>query len=567
MSKTGRKTKGGITRRGALGAGLAASVAACAKGGEKTGLQVSDDMFPLGIASGDPLSDRVLFWTAIPNEAQGDLICEVAKMPDFKTIAAIGAAKIGATAPGLPVRACKADVDGLQPGTEYLYRFRMGNTVSPTGRTKTLPTGKVDEIKLALISCTNYPQGYFHTYNHIANSEPLDLVLHVGDYIYEYGAGVYAAKSAPEMGRVVDPPHECVSYEDYSRRYIQYHRDANTKAAHAAAPWMIIWDDHESANNPWMHGAQNHQPDKEGSWADREAASLRAFYDWTPSREPAPGLPRASYWRAADFGDLARLMVIETRFSGRSKQITDWPVPLDADPDSPETQAKIKAFEAEAAAPNRHMLGAPQAKWLAKNLKDSTKMGQPWQLLGNQVLLAKVRGPDYMGRIPTTLRDQIKKQSPYLFKYLYRTRFHTWLNLDAWDGYGAARERLYDKVKAAGANLVVLTGDTHEFNASILNDNAGTRVGVELGTSSVSSPGTFTSLWDTGVDWGKMTEDANPDVVLHDASSRGYIRLTVRPDEAVAQYIGTSSVLQKEYTTKVLHTFHITKDEMQRSDA
>jgi phosphodiesterase/alkaline phosphatase D-like protein len=555
----------GLTRRAALSVGGLGvlGTAACSSKPEPRAEAEKTGPFQHGIASGDPLQTRVILWSCISDGGGGAVKWEIASDREMSKLVRSGV---------VPVRhgdivPVKVDADGLGAGTEYFYRFTRKETRSDIGRTKTLPAGKVDQILLAVVSCSNHPAGYFHSYAHLAQAEPVDAVLALGDYIYEYGLGGFATEFAEELQRVPEPIHECVKYEDYATRYAQYHRDPDLQAAHLAAPWILTWDDHETANDSWKGGAQNHDPAKEGDWAAREAASLQAFYEWTPTREPAPDQPRTANYRRFDFGDLASLTMIETRLSGRSEQI-DWdqfPVPVDADPADPAVLEKIRAFDEElVGADDRRMLGNVQAEFVQEALQTSVASGQKWQIIGNQTLFGEVRSPDYMETLPGWLKWLTKRKSQLFYDYFLRSRFHPLLNLDSWDGYPAARERFYDRAKAAGANLLVVTGDTHDFNAFTLRDKSGQRVGAELGTSGVSSPGNYSFIAAPGVNFGELSEATNPDMLLHDTVDTGYIRLVVTADEARAEYIATSSVRQIKWTAEAKYKFQITRDEIKR---
>ncbi len=552
------------TRRAALGAGGLGLLGTAACGAKPTPRdeQIKDGPFQHGIASGDPLQTRVILWTCISGTGGGYVGWEISKDQDFGELAGSGQQMVGQNGP-TPI---KMDVGGLQPGTEYFYRFTRNDVASAIGRTKTLPQGKVDEIALAVVSCSNLPSGYFHSYAHLAASEPVDAVLALGDYIYEYGLGGYGTDDAEALGRVPEPVYECLSYADYAMRYAQYHRDPDLQAAHAIAPWIMTWDDHETANDSFKGGAQNHSED-EGDWATREAASLKAFYDWTPTREPAVDQPRSAFWRRFDFGDLASLTMIETRLSGRSKQITfdEFPVSVDADPDDPEVQAKLEHFEKKIIGrADRRMLGDAQAAFVGEALQSSVASGQAWQIIGNQTLFTETRSPNFMTSLPGWLKFVVRQTSDLFYGYFQRSRFHPLLNLDSWDGYPAARERFYDKVKSAGANMLVVTGDTHDFTASRLRDADGTKVGVELGTSGVSSPGNYSTINAPGVNFGTLTEKQNPDVILHDTSYTGYIRMKVTRQNVLADYIATSSVKVPKWTAETEYQFKVTKADIEQ---
>ncbi|MGB1142637.1 MAG: alkaline phosphatase D family protein, partial [Halioglobus sp.] len=286
------------------------------------GPATTSGQFLHGIASGDPLSDRVILWTRITPDEEGvaGLAWEVASDAQFTDVVASGS---GTTDASVDYTA-KVDVTDLEPGAHYYYRFTSGDNVSAVGSTRTLPVGQVAAASFAVVSCSNYPAGFFHVYREVANQE-LDAVLHLGDYIYEYAADGYASERAEEFGRVSDPETEIVSLSDYRRRYAQYRTDNDLQAAHAAHPFIVVWDDHEitnheSANNPWTEGAQNHQPETEGSFEDRKAAAVQAWYEWLPVRPPSA--QQDIIYRHFNYGDLLDLFMLDTRLIGRDEQNT-----------------------------------------------------------------------------------------------------------------------------------------------------------------------------------------------------------------------------------------------------
>jgi len=449
-----------------------------------------------GVASGDPLEDRVVLWTRITAEATTAPIAvrwDVATDPAFKTIVRQGQA----TAVAARDHTVKVDVTGLKPATDYHYRFRYVRKGKPfgkgvAGRTRTLPKGSTRDVVLAVASCSLYPNGYFNAYDAIARLPRVDAVLHLGDYIYEYGAAAddYGMTSPVAKGRVPDPPREIVSLEDYRRRHAQYKTDPALQAAHARAPWIVVWDDHETADNSWLAGAENHQPKTEGEWAKRKAAGLKAYYEWMPIREPAAGTLAEASWRRFQFGDVATLLMTETRLTARSHQLDygrDLPV-KDGKPD-------FAALAAKLADPDRRMMGQGQEQWLAREIDTSTKAGTAWQVLGNQVVMARVVPPD----LKATMGDaayaaMLAKLPDYVAKPVEESRGLSLAgapgNLDAWDGYPADRARVYDIFKAGKARPIVLAGDSHAFWVNELWDDAGvSRVAAEFGVTSVTSPG------------------------------------------------------------------------------
>jgi alkaline phosphatase D len=534
-----------VDRRGVLSLiGLAAAAPAAAQSPDKAG------RFLHGVASGDPQADRVIIWTRLTTDGNVSQAVgwEMAMDRDFTAVAAKGTAVAG------PDRdfTVKADVTGLKPGTDYFYRFRAQGAVSPIGRTRTLPAAGVRDVVLAVASCALYPQGYFNAYQAIAEEPRLDAVLHLGDYIYEYGGpGSYGMGSAVAGERPHDPPHEIVSLADYRRRHAQYKSDPQLQAAHARAPWIVVWDDHESANDSFLDGAQNHEP-PEGDWAVRKAAALRAYFEWMPIREPASGQGMAeAAMRSFDFGDLAALIMVETRLSGRTQQLT-----LERDLGPGRGPQEVAAFKAKLNDPNRRMMSAAQETWLATELSRSVKAGHTWQVLGNQVLMTRVESPDLKAAltpeqyaaVPQGFRGWIDQMAADARLGLPRA-------LDMWEGYPADRERVYDLARAAGARPIVVAGDSHAFWANELHDAAGRRVACEFGTSGITSPGAGEFL--PGVDLGALIAKAGKEVVFSDQIAHGFVRLTLTPAEAKADMVAVSTITSQTITTSTVKSFRV----------
>ena len=367
-----------------------------------------------GVASGDPLADRVILWTRVtpPPGHQGPLEVrwEIAKDPGMREIVGRGRAA------GHPDRdyTVKVDAPSLAPGGTWYYRFDALGQASPVGRARTLPVGRVEQLRLGVASCSSYPTGYFNAYASLAAREELDAVLHLGDYIYE--AGRDDPYGGSTLGRDSLPVHEIVSLADYRARYAQHRTDPDLQLLHRQHAFIAVWDDHEIANNAWRTGAENHQPESEGSYAARRAAAVRAYFEWMPIRESGPD----RIYRSFRYGDLADLIMLDTRLIGR-----------DAPPQA-EDKGMVVGLEHIADDPRRTLLGAAQEAWLEQELQRSQQAGTRWRLLGQQTMLAK------------------------------RSRPGEYMNGDAWDGYRASRTRLLDQIGPAGVpDVVTLTGDYH----------------------------------------------------------------------------------------------------------
>ncbi|MFZ5482695.1 MAG: alkaline phosphatase D family protein [Pseudomonadota bacterium] len=551
-----------------------------------TGLGLSgcddDDVvirFRHGVASGDPLADRVILWTrATPAEAGDyDIDWEIARDAEFKQLAGHGRVRTGPSQD----YTVKVDASGLQPGTSYFFRFKHGDRVSPVGQTRTLGVGALAQARFAVMTCSNYPAGYFHVYAEAAKRDDLDAVIHLGDYIYEYEAGGYASEDAEALGRVVEPSHELTTLSDYRRRYAQYHGDPDLQALHAKVPFICVWDDHEIANDSYQDGAENHGAD-EGAYSERRAAAVQAFHEWLPTRLPDPANPLKIY-RSFDFGDLLSLHMLDTRNIGRDRQL-DY-----ADYIDPTTGAfNAVAFEADMADPNRQLLGAEQTAWLQGQMAASHAT---WQVLGQQVLMGKMYLPSPLltpsPQAPTvsfaeygslavafgtyqaiaaqlTAAGQPLTPENLLAAGLTAEQLATVndptaqaiiqapsipYNLDAWDGYAVARETVLATVQALDKNLVVLAGDTHNAWASDLKTLAGTQVGVEFATTSVSSPGLEEYLPDIApAELTAGVQQLIPDLKYANTYQRGYLLVTVTATEARGDWYFVDTVKSKTYS-------------------
>jgi len=544
---------------GTLAVGTAASLSGCDAGWFE---------FLHGVASGDPLHDRVMLWTRVTpdaamleaiarleREASTDaearkqlaqvrrvpVLWEVARDPDFRHVVARG------TAPALVERdyTLKVDASGLRAGTTYWYRFNCLGVQSPAGRTRTLPRGSIEQVRLAVFSCSNYPAGYFNVYGAAAKLEGVDAAVHLGDYIYEYAKGGYASAQAEQLGRVSEPAGELLTLADYRTRYAQYRGDADLQALHAALPFIAVWDDHEIANDTWRDGAENHSPATEGLWTARRAAALQAYHEWMPTRLPDAKRPERIF-RSFDFGDLVSLHMLDTRLIGRDRQLalTSYIGPAGFD---------AARFATELADPSRQLLGAEQSAWLTTQLARSTAQ---WQVLGQQVLMGRMHVPSplLLGQITVSgyAALVVKAQTtpalltPQELAILGAPSIP--YNLDAWDGYAAARETLLGTARSLDKNLVVLAGDTHNAWASDLADLQGNAVGVEFATPSVSSPG-FEAIFpaEEPQAFAAALQQLIGPLVYTDTSRRGYMLITATRSELQAQWSYVDTVVSHTY--------------------
>lgn len=449
---------------------------------EWTGDVGPHSLFGHGVASGDPLRDSVILWTRITvDQPDAELFFEVAVDPAFTERVAAGWL-------GLPNPerddTVKIDLDGLNAATTYYYRFWIQGRSSPIGRTRTAPAGVAGQLRFAVCSCSSLAHGYFHNYRHIAQRADLDAVVHLGDYIYEYGTGAYGTV------RAYEPDHEIVSLADYRTRYAQYRGDADLQEVHRQHPFITTWDDHEIANNGWTGGAENHD-DREGDWGTRRADATRAYFEWMPIREGAPG----RLYRDLAYGDLVDIVVLDTRFEGRDEQVL---------------LSDMNALEV-INDPDRQLLGEAQEAWLLDRLSSSTAQ---WKIIAQQVMMAQL--------IITPGEDGAPNR-PFLS--------------DLWDGYEASRRRILEHILDWGiTDVIVVTGDIHTSWASELavdpldpahydpatSDGA---AAVEFVAPGITSPG-------LAVDEGTIAflQGINQHIKWVDLTHRGYMVLDLTPE-------------------------------------
>lgn len=503
-----------MDRRRVVGSGLALGVAALAPEA-----RAREPVFRHGVASGEPAPDRMLLWTRVTGLDQPTGRWRIATDPGLRDVVGQGAFATGAERDFT----VKVEASGLKPATDYWYQFEAGGQRSPIGRTRTLPVGRTDHLDIALACCAMYGMAYFHAYRAIAERQNLDAVLFIGDYIYEYGASTYPGLAAV---RQVDPPRDTVTLDDYRRRLAQARADADLQAAHQRAPWICAWDDHEIANDDWMHGAQHHDPAKDGDWEARKAAAVRAYYEWMPIRDPDPADPYGIQ-RSVAFGDLATLIVPETRLKAREAQLT-----LAKDLDRlPDGRPDLDGFRRKIADPARRMVGQQQIDWLAGEMKASVAAGQPWVLLGSATVMADYVYPDMSRWAPASgpmkgFFELTKLELPML-------------NLDGWSGYAAERQRIYDAIRASGARTVVLSGDSHMAFVNELHDDRG-RVAVEVSTSTLTGPSLGVVLEMKDTPFGQRLAERNRDVLWCDPLAVGFVLVHLTREAVETSFVAVA---------------------------
>jgi alkaline phosphatase D len=439
-----------------------------------------------GVASGDPLADRVILWTRVTTEgADVELAWRVALDTAMSAIVAEGSVVALADND----HTVRVDVTGLQPFTFYYYEFEAPDgRRSVRGRTRTLPVGAgVDSLRFAVVSCSNYAHGFFNAYDRIRERNDVFAVIHLGDYIYEYGDGEFGNE------RGLDPSYEILDLGDYRVRHSHYKLDPDLMRLHQQYPFFSVWDDHETANNSWMGGAQNHSTD-EGDWFARKSAGIRAYAEWMPLRLPDP-TDTLRIYRRFDFGDLLTLHMLDTRLIGRQEQ------------------------GGENTAPERTLLGAQQYDWLSSGMSASPAR---WQVLGQQVMMAPLRA------------------------------FGVAVNDDQWDGYPAERQRVYDHVIGNDIrNMVVLTGDIH---TSWANDLPLTGYNALTGANSAGVEFVTTSVTSTSFNLpipNLLIQVLNSHVKHVDLTRRGYLIFDVNRERVQGDWYYLNTVTEPDAQEQV----------------
>jgi alkaline phosphatase D len=465
----------------------------------QTAREPASPLFRHGVASGDPLTDRVILWTRVtaPPARSATTPVEVAWQVAADERLTQVIARGTAAAAAERDFTVKVDAAGLEPARTYYYAFTAAGERSPIGRTRTLPANGVERVRLGVVSCSNYPAGYFNAYRALANRPDLEAVLHLGDYIYEFADGVFGDASA--IGRVPLAPGEAATLADYRLRYATYRSDPDLQDAHRLHPFIVVWDDHEIANDAWSGGAKEHTANH-GDWAARLAAAYRAYAEWLPIREAADR--RIHLYRTFRIGDLADLVMLDTRTS-RDRQLPG-------------------VSGLELTDPARTMLGAEQEGWLFDQLRTSKRNGARWRLLGQQVLMSPLTpaGPA--------------------------------VSADMWDGYPAARARVLDFLaREEIPDVAILTGDLHSSWAVDVSPNpwaaAGTAaarpLAVEFVTPAISSPPLFT---DEAIRArAPLFRSIAPHVRYLDGDNNGYVVLDLTRDRLQADWYFVPTVKER----------------------
>lgn len=512
--------------------------------------------FPFGVASGDPTSKSIILWSAVvPKNSSVEAIpllleyvispTELIDEAQWVSLFTPNTTQTLGTFVAMRSRDYTIKVDlgneelykGVQfnqgkiaplaPNQFVYFRFVAGEFKSRIGRSKTLPAGKVNSCKYAVTSCSNLPAGYFSVYEMI-RKEQLDFVVHLGDYLYEYGSGQYGdgeALTRKGIARVPNPPKEMISQQDYVLRHQQYKMDADLQALHGSHPMITVWDDHEITNDSYKDGAENHN-EGEGDYQERKAKAIRAYFNWMPLGEKFPRQSttmepdsREVIYRDFRVGDLMDLIMLDTRIVGRDKQ------------------ASTPAVDPARFDENRNLIGFEQRKWLSSRLYESKSNNSIWTVLGQQVMFGQLN----LVEVP-----QVKVLGQSLLGNLVA------LNMDQWDGYVAERNRVFNLIKDVGIeNFVVLTGDIHTSWAIELYENplallggTGQRsLGVELVTPSVTSPGFPDEVADAV---SAAIPAANPHIRYNELKTKGYVLVEMTRERMTATWKYAQSITDEK---------------------
>jgi alkaline phosphatase D len=514
-----------------------------------------------GVASGDPTSTSVIIWTRITpdTDAVQNVNWKVCTDTAMQNIVATGTATTDLTKD----YTVKVDVTGLSPQTTYYYYFESNNAYSIVGRTRTAPTSVSENLKFAVVSCSNYEHGYFNVYERISERNDLDAVIHLGDYIYEYDTSTYASNN---VNRANVPVHEIVEIDDYRTRYSLYRLDPQLRSVHQQQPFICIWDDHETANDAYVNGAQNHNPSNEykpgqveGDWSARKQAAKSAYLEWMPIRES-----QTTIYRKAQYGNLAEIWLLDTRIEGREEQ-----------------PANVLA----AAAPYRTILGQTQRDWLIDELKNTTST---WKVIANQVIFSPLN-VGFAAGFGDGVPDPTNIDSINTVESIF---------MDIWDGYPQERSLILDSIEANGIdNIIILSGDFHSTFAFDVTDtpcdypnpaafnlptpnaayNPATGSGskaVEFVTPSVTSANfdenvgpiasaQFELSFNSNVPTGNPllpTVNYNPHMKYTDLDQHGYFVLDLKADSAQADWYFVNSILDQNDTIQAYGKGYYTVD-------
>ncbi|MDO1449811.1 alkaline phosphatase D family protein [Rhodocytophaga aerolata] len=498
-------------------------------------------LFQHGVASGDPAADRVILWTRISSQLAGKISVkwEISRDSLIRTILQSGQV----VTDSLKDYTIKIDAAKLSPGQTYYYRFSTMGSYSPIGRTKTTPLQNVANLKFAVVSCSNYAEGYFSALDRIADRKNLDAVIHLGDYIYEGTERDFDQRGRKDIKSIDNPGRKknkawWLSY--YRERYAISHLDSALNRAHQVHPFISVWDDHETADNAHRDGAKAHNPLTDGSWQERKEAARQAYFEWMPIRGNGP-----SIYRSISYGNLMELFMLDTRLEGRDKQIYD-------------------ASSSALYDPDRTLLGSRQKQWLLTKLKSSTAQ---WKVIGNQVIFS----PFYVSWA---------KIGPFASQV---TGLENNL-LDYWQGYPLERDSILEFISSNRIdNVVILSASMHcslAFDVSLRptdesrmgekatyqsSDGKGS-LAVEFATPSITSANfdeqigsVMTKAFEERVNKPlppPFNFNPNPHLKFVDLTEHGYLLLEVSKSKTQASWYFIEDKFKKNSKETLIESLH-----------
>ncbi|MDG1804955.1 alkaline phosphatase D family protein [Flavicella sp.] len=534
-------------------------------------LNNENDMFPLGIASFDPTATKIIIWCYIETHIiEGKLEWQIATDASFNDIVRYGRVSTSSEVD----YTVSVEVQDLDENKIYYYRFIdiISRSVSDVGETRTFSESNLNNLKLSVTSCSHYEVGYFNVYKEIANSD-VDIVLHLGDYIYENRAnGLSQAEEIISLGRSHLPSNELLKLEDYRTRYRQYRSDDDLKLLHQKKPFICIWDDHEIANDSYKEGASAHQ-ETEGSFEERKNAALQAYSEFLPftTNDKAVG------YRSFKFGNLAKLVVLDTRLAGRDKQlkINEY---YNVDGNLNELLFRQDWLE-----PTRTILGETQKDWLKSEISNTS---EEWLIVGQQVVMGKIYFPLelitelHVLNIEKTTSGTISEESLNRLEILmfelvqiklrmqaldptvttqekFRVTNVFSYNLDSWDGYPVEREEILTLLETK--KTIVLAGDSHNAWHNEILKEEGNSIVNEFATSSVTSPGFEYIIEDPDQrqNFQSGIKALVDQLSYFNSSNRGYIELNLQPGNANANWIMVDTILSKDFNAHSDHSVSV----------
>lgn len=456
-----------------------------------------------GVASGDPMPDKVIIWTRVTP----DTISNAPILVSWQMATDTGMTNIiqggSLLTSNVADYTVKVDVTNLSPNTWYYYEFECNGKKSPRGRTRTTPINNADSLRFAIVSCANLEAGFFNAYKVLLNRGDFDAVICLGDYIYEYESGGYSPNAT--ANRQWLPSNEILSLSDYRERYSTYHLDEDLRRLHQQFPFITIWDDHETANDAWMNGAENHTPASEGPFAVRKANAKQAYFEWLPIRQQAGSSDPYQIFRKLTYGNLVDFIMLDTRLHGRDLQAGT-------------TGATVTAN-------TRQLLGTDQFTWLGNRLDSSAAQ---WKILTQQVMIAPLKV------------------------------FGQAVNGDQWDGYPAERTRLFNHILNHNiSDVVTITGDIHSSWANDLptasyNGSTGSgSAGVEFVGPSVTSPGISIPLGASAI------QASNSHIKYADLSQHGFMILDVNSTRTQCDWYYVNTLDQSSSTYSYAKSMYV----------